>query len=62
MAGLTDAPLPVNIITVYIIIMAVMILLVLAAMVLAVVLLRRLLPNTTFFLRPKKNEAGEYIF
>jgi len=62
MAGLTDAPLPPNIITVYIIITAVMFLLVLAAIVLAVVLPRRLLPNTTFFLRPKKNEAGEYIF
>jgi hypothetical protein len=57
MAGLTIDPSPVNII-----IAAVMILLVLAAIVLAVVLIRRLLPNSTFFLRPRKNEAGEYIF
>jgi len=62
MAGLTDDPLPVIIITVNIIIIAVMFLLVLAAMLLAEMLRRRLLPNTTLFLRPKKNEAGEYIF
>lgn len=36
--------------------------LILAGIILAAVLCRRLLPNSTFFLRPRKNEAGEYIF
>ncbi|HIJ71975.1 MAG TPA: hypothetical protein HPP87_11530 [Planctomycetes bacterium] len=55
--GLGDAPSTVNII-----IAAVMTLLMVTAIILSVVLYRRLLPNSSFFPRPKKKEAGEYIF
>ncbi len=36
--------------------------LLLASVVLAEILRRRLLPNSTFFMRPKKNEDGSYKF
>jgi len=55
--SLSDEPLMLDII-----INSVLSVIILAAIVLAVMLRRRLLPNSTFFLQPKKDEAGQYIF
>ncbi len=54
---LPNEPMLVDIITT-----SVLSVLILAAMVLAVILYRRLLPNTTLLMQPKKDEAEQYIF